>query len=133
MACAQPEAEAPLETVEVQAPPTANLKPDQDPVARWGGPGIAGALPGDYPPDLPAFVPSSVVDFGEVSRAVRYVELRTGARPDAVRSWLELRWGGAGWRAERDGSWRKVERRARFEVGPDEVGETRIRIEYPLE
>lgn len=133
VACTPPGADRELETVEVDAGPTAGLVPDEDPVARGGGAGLAGSLPGDYPPDLPVYVPSSVVDFGEVSRAVRYVELSTTARPESVRSWLSQRWAEAGWRDEGEGNWRKVERRAWLEIGKDEIGETRIRIKYPLE
>ena len=98
-ACPPPAPEEPveLETVDVELPIDAELSTEDDLKAvERATPSISGLVPGDVPSDLPLFSPSSVVDFGAAAGR-SYVELDTGARPDAVRRWLGERLPGAGW------------------------------------
>lgn len=100
IACAPspPEEPVELETVDVDLPIDAEYSTEGDLKAvERASPAISGLLPGDVPSDLPVFSPSSVVDFGQLGGGRAYVELDTGARPDAVRAWLGERLPGAGW------------------------------------
>lgn len=99
-ACAPPPPEEPveLETVDVELPIDAELSTENDLKAvKRAAEAISGLVPGDVPSDLPLFSPSSVVDFGDAGGGRSYVELDTGARPDAVRRWLGERLPAAGW------------------------------------
>lgn len=99
-ACSPPAPEEPveLETVDVELPIDAELSTENDLKAvKRAAEAISGLVPGDVPSDLPLFSPSSVVDFGDAGGGRSYVELDTGARPDAVRRWLGERLPAAGW------------------------------------
>ena len=53
-----------LETVDVGEGVDAGLTTAYDEQAKRVGPGIAGVLPEGFPPDVPLYTPSSLVDFG---------------------------------------------------------------------
>ena len=71
-----PAAEKPpeLATVEVTAAPDAAYSIADDKVERRANPNaMAGALPDGFPPDIPVYRPSSLVDFTAARRAARVV------------------------------------------------------------
>lgn len=135
-ACAPPPPEEPveLETVDVELPIDAELSTEGDLKAvQRAAAAISGLVPGDVPSDLPLFSPASVVDFGAAAGGRAYVELDTGAAPDAVRRWLGARLPAAGWSVGAIGD-HMVEAHkgpATVEYGLTRLGSgTRIRLEY---
>ncbi len=68
---------------EQKPPPAVDVEPaleipiDNDPVAVERGPELVGVLPGDFPADLPLYLPASLIDFGTGEDGWRYVELLT--------------------------------------------------------
>ena len=136
VACSSPEPSEPieLETVEVDAAIDADLSTEGDLQAVRRPPEIAGVLPGGVPPDLPLFIPSSVVDFGDLAGGRAYVELDAGATPDRVRAWLGERLPAAGWTVSSIGGDGLTARKGEHEVAyrlSDLSPGTRIRLEYP--
>ena len=134
-ACQPPAADEPLviETEEVAPPIDAELSTEGDLKAAREAVQISGVVPGDVPPGLPIFVPSSVVDFGGPVGGRAYVELDTAERPAVVRRWLAERLPGAGWKIGAIG-----DNLVEAEKGPSRVAYrltdlapgTRIRLEY---
>ncbi len=108
-ACA-PKAEAPtLETVEVGAGPTDNLRPDQDSTERaLGAGGLSGQLPSAFPPELP--VPASASVLGTSANSVTFA---TEDQAERVKAQLQRELGRAGW--QQDGS------TSRYQKGPRSV------------
>lgn len=98
-ACASEVPDEPLqiETVDVELPIDAELSTEGDLQAVERAAQISGLVPGDVPPDLPLFVPSSVIDFGGPAAGRAWVELDTGEPPAVVRRWLGERLPAAGW------------------------------------
>ncbi len=94
---------------------------------------LAGVLPSDFPPDLPVFRPSSIVDFGQPTSASRFVTVDTSAPAGQARGSLEGQLRRAGWRLEpiSESTWSctKDGRRVRV-VLEDLRSGTRIRYEY---
>lgn len=83
----------------------------QEPPRRQG---LAGVLPGDFPPDLAIHLPSSVVDFGPGE-----VELLTASSPAQVRATLRSKLEASGWTVASHGGGfqlRKGERSASLTV-----------------
>jgi hypothetical protein len=115
----------PLETVDVTAQPDATATLETDAVARPHPDTlrVAGALPADFPKDVPLPRPSSLVDFG--ARSVTFEVQR--ARAAASRAYIE-QLEAAGFRAGADGSWQKGARRLRVAFA-DASGATRVTIE----
>ncbi len=136
--CAQPRpdgtVEEVLDTEDVDAGPTANMIPLED-EAVDGSPTdqLSGLIPEDFPGDLPVYLPSSVADFGIVSEAVRYLELRTPDDRDAVLDEISRRWAQQGWRASGGGSFANSGRTVTLSVTDQGTADTRIRIEYPAQ
>ena len=134
-ACGPPPPQEPveIETVDVAPPIDAELSTEDDLVAVQSvSTGISGLVPGDVPADLPLFTPSSVVDFGTAGGR-SYVELDTGAAPDAVRRWLGARLPEAGWSvgAVGDELVQAHKGSATVEYRLADLGSgTRIRLEY---
>ncbi len=85
------------------------------------------------PPELPLFVPASVVGFGGPEGGRAWVELDAGATPAAVRRWLGERLPAAGWTIDAVGDDLVEAHRdalaARYRLTDLEPG-TRIRLEY---
>jgi len=135
-ACSPPAPDEPLviETVDVAPPLDAELSTEDDQKAVARAAQISGLVPGDVPPDLPLFVPSSVVDFGGPSGGRSYVELDTSEPIAAVRRWLGERLPAAGWTVGAIGDdlvqAHKGAARVDFRLADQGPG-TRIRLEYP--
>jgi hypothetical protein len=115
----------PLETVDVTAQPDAAATIETDTVARPhpDTQSVAGALPADFPEDVPLPKPSSLVDFGARSVTFEVQRARAAASADYLK-----RLGAAGFRAGADGAWQKGARRIRVAFA-DASGATRITIE----
>ncbi|MFQ5351196.1 MAG: hypothetical protein ACE5EG_12205 [Thermoanaerobaculia bacterium] len=134
-ACAPPPPEEPveLETVDVAPPLDAELSTEGDLKAVQRAAAIAGVVPSDLPPDLPLFVPSSVIDFGGPAGGRSFVELDASEPPAVLRRWLGERLPAAGWTVGAIGDdlvqAHKGERRVDYRL-TDLAPGTRIRLEY---
>ncbi len=69
------EEQKPPETVDVG--PALAIPTDNDPIAVERPPELVGVLPGDFPEDLPLYLPASLIDFGAAGDGWRYVNLLT--------------------------------------------------------
>ncbi len=69
---------------------------DQQAVARK--PTLTGALPSDFPADIPLFLPASLIDFGGTADGWRSVSLATPAGQSKVDAQLMGLLDAAGWR-----------------------------------
>ncbi len=110
VACGQSPAAKPsaeLATVDVTAKPDAAATLATDTVARPVGESgaMAGALPADFPRDVPLPQPSSLIDFGPTS-----VTLEVEGTPEAAVSAYAGRLRAAGFRSEAGGRWRRGSR-----------------------
>ena len=114
-----------LETVDVTAKPDAAATVETDTVARPhpDEQSVAGALPADFPKEVPLPRPSSLVDFGARSVTFEVQRARAAASGDYLKR-LEA----AGFRAGADGTWQKGARRIRVAFA-DASGATRVTIE----
>jgi hypothetical protein len=134
LSCA-PDVEEPvmIETEDIAPPIDAELSTEGDQRAIQRAVEISGMVPGDVPSDLPLFVPSSVVDFGDVAGGRRYVELVTTATPREVRGWLGGRLPAAGWTVGAVGDGLVQAHKGAQQVEyrlTDLAPGTRIRLEY---
>ncbi len=122
-----------IETVDVAPAIDADYSTEGDLQAVRRGPEIAGVVPGGVPPDLPLFLPSSVVDFGDLGPGRSYVEFDTSSDVAAVRRWLGERLPAAGWTASAVGGEglraAKGAREVTYRLTDLSPG-TRIRLEY---
>ncbi len=120
-----------LHTVEVGGAIDEELDTTDDRVGYVSVESFGGVLPVDYPPDLPVYTPSSLIDFG--SEDGRYVELTTPDPPDTVRERLSHQLEAAGWRSSGSAGSRwtvsKEERSALILITGDSSG-SEIRIDY---
>jgi hypothetical protein len=125
-ACSPEPGQRPAVDTEVQdvaPPPDAELSTAADPQARAAAPAFSGVLPESFPKDVPPYVPSTLVDFGD-----RWIELQTPDAPATVRARYLALLRGRGWAG--DGT--------RFTKGPrtftvrfeDARPGTKIRVEY---
>lgn len=117
---------APLETVDVTDRPDARADLATDGVARPPAAteqGVAGALPADFPRDVPLPQPSSLVDF-----AARSVTLEVQQPQSVAREGYLARLRAAGFRVGADGVWQKGARRLRVGFA-NASGATRVTIE----
>jgi len=118
-----------LESVEVAGPPDSTLSTARDKLApKIGAPGVAGALPGGFPKDLPLYQPSSVVDFGDAG-GTHYVSFRASDPPQVVRVALLAEWEQAGWKSAGGGSYRRGGEQIRLEISGSGGGSD-LRISY---
>lgn len=104
---AAPRPDAELETTDVTAQPdaTASLAGDVVAAPRAEGAGaVAGALPSDFPRDVPLPSPSSLVDFSS-SPGLRSLTLESPLAPEAARAEYEARLRAAGFREDPRGGW----------------------------
>jgi hypothetical protein len=116
---------APLDTVDVTAKPDAqaNLATDVVAAPHPDASGFAGALPPDFPKDVPLPEPSSLVDFGAHGVTV---EVQAGVA--AAKAAYVARLKANGFAPTADGSWRKGARQLGVTFA-DASGATRIAIE----
>jgi len=106
------DAPQPLETVDVTEAIDAGASLEGDVVAQPIEPppgAIAGALPADFPRDVPLPAPASLVDFA-TAPGFRSVTLESAMTPDEARSAYERRLRGAGFRPDPSGAWRRGDR-----------------------
>jgi hypothetical protein len=109
-----------LDTVDVTPPPDAAASLAGDAVARPVGlpaGGVAGALPADFPRQVPLPSPSSLVDFGATA-AETSVTLAVDLPPERVTETYRRQLAAAGFRSQPDGSWRSDRHAVRFTVAP---------------
>ena len=122
-----------LETVEVGGGPDAELTTELDEKARQVAVEVGGVLPSDFPSDLPVFLPSSVVDFGQLPAGGSFVEVDSPVPVDEVRSSLASQLQRSGWSVEAIGgasnTYSKGGHRVRLTL-TDLTSATRIRYEY---
>lgn len=107
-----------LDTVDVTPPPDAAASLAGDAVARPVGMpagGISGALPADFPREVPLPSPSSLIDFG-ANAAETSVTLAVDLPPEQVAETYRRQLAAAGFRPQPDGSWRASGRTVRFAV-----------------
>lgn len=129
-----PQAEAPLETVDVAPPPA--IDPDADPRSRpQRAPRLEGDLPPGWPADLPLHLPARVLAGGGApdDDGGLWVELATPHSAARVRQQLGARLLAAGWAGLLDadgGVLSDGERRLRFTVEPQADGSARYRLVY---
>jgi len=134
-ACARREDAAPgtggkLDTVEVTAQPDAGASLENEPVeARRAAPagGIAGALPENFPRDVPLPTPSSLVDFVAGAGSDPALTLELQSAPDAARRAYEAQLAAAGFEPGGEGLWTRGARRLRISV-TDFAGAARITV-----
>lgn len=117
-----------IETVDVDSGYDAQLSTVDDERGKQVEIALAGALPGDFPAELPVFSPASIVDFGP-----GFVELDSPVRLGEVRSAIESQVTRAGWGVvSGDDSMRTYSRAGRqVRVIIAAIGSgTRVRYEY---
>lgn len=121
----------------IDVPPGLEVDTSNDPQARERPPELTGILPGDFPADLPIYLPASLIDFGRSEQGRRSVTLLTPHRPSRVRRQLETLLVDRGWTGTvetgRDGevrfTLRKETRQAWLHVADARPG-TVYRFEY---
>ncbi len=85
----------PIETVDID--PGIVVDTSADPQARERKAGLVGILPGDFPPDLPLYIPASLIDFGETETGRLTVSLLSPDRVSKVRRGLYAQLREKGW------------------------------------
>lgn len=117
-----------LETVDVGGGVDAELTTEFDERARQVEIDMGGVLPSDFPPEMPVFVPSSVVDFGP-----GFVEVDAPVPTAEVQTSLGAQIQSAGWAVDSTGDGGSVYSRAgqRVRITLTDLGSgTRVRYEY---
>ncbi len=120
-----------LEAVDVS--PSLQIETADDPQAIVRGPELVGVLPGDFPADLPIYLPASLVDFGTADDGWGYVSLLTPHALARVKRELSAKLAESGWAAAKsDSVWRlrKGNVQVRLRVTDARPG-TEFRFEYP--
>jgi hypothetical protein len=119
-----------LETVEVTAAPDAAYSTADDRVERRADPGaLAGALPDGFPPDIPVYRPSSLVDFTARPEGGFAVAFASPSEVSTVASEMSRKLGAAGWQAAKAGVWTKAGRKLRLTVEANPAGAL-FRLEF---
>jgi hypothetical protein len=123
-----------VETVDVGEGIDSQIRPEEDQRAEVRERGLLGVLPGDFPADLWAYEPASIVDFGAAEAGRSYVALRTVASPEQVSRRFRAQEGSRGWEVAVVAStlitFTKSGRLVEAEL-EQRGNETWIRIEYP--
>lgn len=123
-----------METVDIDEPVDSQIRPDQDQRAQVQDRGLLGVLPGDFPADLWAYEPASIVDFGAAEAGRSYVALRTVGSPAEVSRRFQSQERSRGWQVTVATatllSFSKEGRLIEAEL-EQRGNETWIRIEYP--
>jgi hypothetical protein len=116
-----------LDTVDVGPPIDADASLEADAIERAVGldtGGVAGALPEDFPADVPLPVPSTLVDFGR-----GWIELEVAGDREGVRTAYSRQLAAAGFAAGEDGRWRRAGRHLRVDVrGAGAAARVRIEV-----
>jgi hypothetical protein len=86
-----------IETVDVQAEIDAALTTAYDETAIIHGDTVAGVLPGDFPGDIPLYVPASLIEMGSSESGRRFVVFATPDRRDQVHRGVIDKLINAGW------------------------------------
>ena len=134
VACQTPDGSpepAEIETVDVGGSIDEGLDTSDDPVGYVPLEEVGGVLPVGYPPDLPVYAPSSLIDFGS-GEGEHYVLLMTPDPPQTVRERLAMQLDSAGWSSRTNGGrWQvsKDDRSAAIRIIGDRSG-SQIRIDY---
>lgn len=118
-----------LDTVDVSAKPDAQASLAGDVVAQPVGlpaGGIAGALPADFPREVPLPSPSSLVDFAASARETS-VTLAIDLPPEQVSASYRRQLAAAGFREQPDGAFAAAGRSLRFAVSA-EHGASRLTV-----
>ena len=119
-----------LATVEVTAAPDAAYSTADDRVERRADPNaMAGALPDGFPPDIPVYRPSSLVDFTPRAEGGFTVVFASPTAASTVAAALSQKLRAAGWQAGAAGNWTKAGRKLRLTVESSAAG-SRFRIEF---
>lgn len=119
-----------LATVEVTAAPDAAYSTADDRVERRADPNaLAGALPDGFPPDVPVYRPSSLVDFSPRPDGGATVVFATPSEVATVSSAMSQKLRASGWQAGPAGNWTKAGRKLRLAVESTAAG-SRFRIEF---
>jgi hypothetical protein len=121
-----------LDTVEVGESFDAGLTTAYDEQAKQMGPEVAGVLPEGFPRDVPLYIPSSLIDFGEGDGGRSYLEFDTSDSQAVVRRRLEADLSSSGWRPRGSGpdaSFAKGDRQIGLTLSDLRPG-TRIRYVY---
>ena len=121
-----------LDFERVEDAPTSVLSPQADGEVEQrpssGRTEMAGLLPGNYPEDLPVFLPSELVDYGVDDDGRRFIQLRTSQSTRLVDERLARAWGVAGWQPG-ESTWSKDDREAAWTSSSEETG-TQILVYY---
>lgn len=119
-----------LETVEVTSAPDAALSTAEDALERRpSAPGLAGALPAGFPPEIPVYRPSSLIEAGELPGGWRFVELESPDPPEIVRAALSRRLAAGAWDVGARDEARRGALRLRWTVASQAAG-SRLRLEF---
>lgn len=119
-----------LATVEVTAAPDAALSTADDRIERRADANaMAGALPDGFPPDIPVYRPSSLVDFAARPEGGYRVAFASPSEASTVRSAMTGKLAAAGWQAGAPGDWTKAGRRLRLTVESSAAG-SRFHLEF---
>ncbi len=94
----------------IDVPPRLEVSTADDPQAVRRSPGLIGVLPGDFPDDLPIYLPASLTDFGTVEGR-RSVTLFSPHATSRVRRGFEALLGDRGWTATDEGAGRLLLRK----------------------
>ncbi len=99
------------ETPTIDVPPALTVDIENDPRAAEEVPALIGILPTDFPPEVPIYVPASLIDFGSSPRGLRSVSLLSPHSAQRVRRQLDELMRDRGWTADGDAAegtrWRK--------------------------
>ncbi len=121
-----------VETVDVA--PSLQITTEEDETAVERPPALVGLMPGDFPPDLPLYLPASLIDFGTTDDGWRYVDLLTPDSQTKVEGELGAMAREKGWAADGTGgaaTLRKGSQRVRLRIEDARPG-TVYRYEYRL-
>lgn len=92
--------------------------------------GLVGVLPGDFPRELPIYLPASIIDFGKKDGR-RFVLLQSPDPRAGVEAWLRQAAAKAGFRVEsRGGRLVLSQGKARYELSFAGQSTTEFRYEY---
>jgi hypothetical protein len=129
-----PNQDSELEVVDVDEPIDSQIRPEDDQRAQMRDRGLLGVLPGDFPKDLWAYEPASIVDFGAAEAGRSYVSFRTVGSPQEVSRRFQAQERARGWQVTTAAStlltFTKDGRLVEAEL-EQRGNETWIRIEYP--
>jgi hypothetical protein len=133
VAC-QPAAEEvapePLETEEVGPAVDAAVTTEYDIQAKSSIEIVGARMPSDFPPDVPLYGASSVINYGPAAADRHFVELSIPAQPSTVEPRYNAQLEAAGWRRGSGGEFVRQGRRIVVTYRQGTPG-TWVRIEYP--